>query len=363
MKLLVLKTSDIPDTEIPVIREFLRIYFPVEIEVRTVSDGPWNYQEYTPGGWGIKFEEIMALADDANFICLLHTPDRENVISFAWMTPPGTKQYSQVNAVGGYKYNYLHELAHSLHGFYGQADRTHEFLLDKSPADFGGLYSQIQLFIPKEVNLLNEFVKKWSGKRIDFDGSLGAQCVDLYRQYFKEMGIPQSPGVQYAYQLYSTALLPKFKTGIPLPGDIVIWGTGFSSSGHVAINLSATSSSMKVFEQNNPPGYPCRVWDHPYTNVLGFLRPLMEEKDNETMLIRPIGSPEISYVDPKGIRHAMTAKAWSYYHSAAEPVEVSQAQYDKFLKGTPHFYSASFGEVLRTDREIWELESAEEIIG
>ena len=33
---------------------------------------------------------------------------------------------------------------------------------------------------------LEEFVKKYNGKKVDYDNAYGAQCVDLFRQYTKE---------------------------------------------------------------------------------------------------------------------------------------------------------------------------------
>ena len=32
---------------------------------------------------------------------------------------------------------------------------------------------------------LEEFVNKYIGRKVDFDGAYGAQCVDLFRQYNK----------------------------------------------------------------------------------------------------------------------------------------------------------------------------------
>ncbi|WP_252722587.1 hypothetical protein [Treponema phagedenis] len=34
---------------------------------------------------------------------------------------------------------------------------------------------------------LDEFVKKYLGKKVDYDGHYGAQCVDLFRQYCKDV--------------------------------------------------------------------------------------------------------------------------------------------------------------------------------
>ena len=85
------------------------------------------------------------------------------------------------------------------------------------------------------------------------------------------------------------------------------------------------------------------------------------------MLIKKQNSPEVSYVDPKGIRHPLTAKAWSEYHSAARPMEVSQSEYDHYPRGTAHYYSGTFGgtedaTVEPTDLEIWQAESSDEVI-
>ena len=42
---------------------------------------------------------------------------------------------------------------------------------------------------------LEEFVNKYNGKKVDYDGVYGAQCVDLFRQYVKEcLGIKEHTG-------------------------------------------------------------------------------------------------------------------------------------------------------------------------
>lgn len=43
---------------------------------------------------------------------------------------------------------------------------------------------------------LTQFIKTYLGKKVDFDGMYGNQCVDLYRQYCKDvLNVPQSPSV------------------------------------------------------------------------------------------------------------------------------------------------------------------------
>ena len=51
---------------------------------------------------------------------------------------------------------------------------------------------------------LTEFVKKYNGKKIDYDGRYGAQCVDVFRQYCKDvLEIPHTGGVVGAAELYT----------------------------------------------------------------------------------------------------------------------------------------------------------------
>lgn len=128
---------------------------------------------------------------------------------------------------------------------------------------------------------IQEFFDKYNGKGIDFDGAFGNQCVDLYRQYAKEVAeAPQSPPVRGAADIWDTYLSKHFErvkntpTGVPQKGDIVIWnkksGGGY---GHVAIFSQGNTKSFTSFDQNWPVGSVCHFEGHYYTNVLGWLRP------------------------------------------------------------------------------------------
>jgi hypothetical protein len=130
---------------------------------------------------------------------------------------------------------------------------------------------------------LTQFVTKYNGKHIDFDGyppSNPYQCVDLYRFYCKEvLGFNQSAGVASAYQLWDKYLkdyftqVPNTPTGIPQPGDIIIWNQNYGPHGHVAIFLSGDVNKMTCFSQNDPLGQPCIKKDYTYRNIYGWLRP------------------------------------------------------------------------------------------
>jgi len=129
---------------------------------------------------------------------------------------------------------------------------------------------------------IDEFVKKYDGKFIDFDKAYGNQCFDLYRQYCQEvLQIPQSPptGNQGAVKIWDTYLtqyferIPNTPEGVPQKGDIMIWGTSYGPYGHVAIVTEATLTTFKCFSQNDPTGAACGIKLYrTYKPTLGWLR-------------------------------------------------------------------------------------------
>ena len=131
---------------------------------------------------------------------------------------------------------------------------------------------------------LDEFVKKYNGKKVDFDGRYGCQCVDLFRQYCEDvLKIPHTGGVIGASELYTKyEAMPlekkyfekiEFKGTPPIAGDVVIFKpTKKNGFGHVAIVLAADNLSMTVLEQDGyaQTGTKFAYWK--YNHVLGFLR-------------------------------------------------------------------------------------------
>jgi hypothetical protein len=125
----------------------------------------------------------------------------------------------------------------------------------------------------------DEFFAKYDGKGVDFDGYYGFQCMDLYRQFVKEvLEFPQSPSVNGAVNVWDTYLKDKFDkienspTNCPIKGDIVIWSQGVGQYGHIAICKDGDSNKFTSFDQNWPVGSLCHFQPHNYTNVLGWLR-------------------------------------------------------------------------------------------
>lgn len=129
---------------------------------------------------------------------------------------------------------------------------------------------------------LDDFIKNYEGKQIDFDGAFGSQCVDVFRQYSKEvLEIKEHTGaVTGAKDLYlnfdKMSLMQKYfeKVHTPRKGDIVIFNsTSNNIYGHVAIVIHATNKTIIVFEQN---GFDQKkgayIAIRNFDNVLGFLR-------------------------------------------------------------------------------------------
>ena len=132
------------------------------------------------------------------------------------------------------------------------------------------------------------FTTKYNGKYIDYDGKFGAQCVDLFLQYLKEViGIDPRPfqGWGTAKNIFNSFDKIKdnhFKkilntpTGVPQKGDILFWGTyplvtGWA--GHVAVFGSGDANNIISFDQNYPTNSPCHFYKHSYKGVMGWLTP------------------------------------------------------------------------------------------
>lgn len=134
---------------------------------------------------------------------------------------------------------------------------------------------------------INEFCVKYQGQKVDFDGFAGAQCVDLARQFMKDVqDIPEhtgacatSGGAKDLYLDYEKMSIEKkyfrqvnkdYKIG-----DLMVWGeTSKNKFGHVAIFLACdpTNMSVLVFEQDGFAQDGAKYNWRPLSGVLGALR-------------------------------------------------------------------------------------------
>ena len=134
-----------------------------------------------------------------------------------------------------------------------------------------------------------QYINKYLGKKLDWDGFYNGQCVDNYRFYVAEvLGFPQSPGVGGAAEIWDTAspddyyFIDNKPLAVPEYGDIIIWsrkvGGGY---GHVAIFIEGNISEFISLDQNWPRLDEVTKTKHNYLNIIGWLRPKKESDMEE----------------------------------------------------------------------------------
>lgn len=135
---------------------------------------------------------------------------------------------------------------------------------------------------------VDEFVKKYQNKSIDFDKAYGAQCVDLFNFYNREVvgapwvGTPITGGARDLYQ--NIAGIPQdhyqrvAASEPPRVGDVAVYGEPWGRAvergrtvfyGHVTIYLG----NGRVLEQNGRISQKTTISKFTRSGLLGFLRP------------------------------------------------------------------------------------------
>lgn len=126
---------------------------------------------------------------------------------------------------------------------------------------------------------LVEFKMKYMGKKPDYDGVYGAQCVDLIKLYATEViGSPPLYGDAHTYVKNPLPADYNYHRNspfyIPSPGEIAIWNTNVGDGyGHAAIVLEAKLMWFVSLDLNWPKGAAVKLVRHNYKNVVGFLNP------------------------------------------------------------------------------------------
>lgn len=131
----------------------------------------------------------------------------------------------------------------------------------------------------------HEFINKYINRKIDFDNAYGAQCVDVFRQYCKDvLNIPHTGAVEGAKDLFlnydKLPLEMKYfdKIGLsyisPRYGDVIVWGdTKSNRYGHVAIIISNIGNKkVLVFEQDGFKQDGAKLSVRTIANCIGILR-------------------------------------------------------------------------------------------
>lgn len=124
---------------------------------------------------------------------------------------------------------------------------------------------------------VDAFVAKYNGRYVDYDGYYGAQCVDLFNFYNRDVVRAKFAPVGYAAQLWNTHDTSRYTrisaSSTPRKGDVAVWKTSYPGGGgygHVAIVLSTSGTTFTALSQN--PGATRKI-TFTKSYVAGYLRP------------------------------------------------------------------------------------------
>lgn len=131
------------------------------------------------------------------------------------------------------------------HGDYSNLGSIHQYT--SRPLDKDYMYGDLARYQgKKKMKTFDEFYKKYLGKAPDDDGAYGCQCVDLFRVFCREFGVPVKPtpnnwadGYWYSREQLGYGQYFDYVTSSKdfRDGDVVIWAKGSKShpSSHIAI--------------------------------------------------------------------------------------------------------------------------------
>lgn len=135
------------------------------------------------------------------------------------------------------------------------------------------------------------FVNKYIGRAVDYDGSAGAQCVDLAKAGLKEIhgvapfSVVSAKNYFLKYKSYYE-LVEKFELiantldFVPMKGDMAVWDSS-KGGGHGHVAWCSGEGNTKYFYSYdmNWNGKAMKKVKHDYKGFLGVLRP----RDYETV--------------------------------------------------------------------------------
>jgi len=131
---------------------------------------------------------------------------------------------------------------------------------------------------------LETFISKYLNKFVEYHSYNPAaknQCTDLANQYIVEV-LGLTPIIGTNAQDFPTKRGTEFNwiintpDALPTKGDLMIFKSA-DKVGHISIFVEGNLSLFRSFDQNYPTGSPCKIVQHNYRNVLGWLTPTMPE--------------------------------------------------------------------------------------
>lgn len=138
-----------------------------------------------------------------------------------------------------------------------------------------------------------EFINTYNGKKIDYDGVSGYQCVDLAKLYMNKVleikpyaiGNAEAYWNKFELVTFLNKNFIKIKntpTFIPQKGDIVLWDKRHGKYGHIAVaDGIGTTSYFYSYDQNWGIDKRIHRVKHNYKGgFAGVLRPIAQDKIN-----------------------------------------------------------------------------------
>ena len=124
------------------------------------------------------------------------------------------------------------------------------------------------------MQLLDDFIKEWSGKKADWNGAYLGECVSLAKRWEEKLGEP----IIYGNAITELGVHDEYDvetTGDAQPGDLIIWGSKVGPYGHIAIFVSGNIyGAFTSFDENWPVGSFAHLQNHNNNGqVIGWLRP------------------------------------------------------------------------------------------
>ena len=179
--------------------------------------------------------------------------------------------------------------------------------------------------------LYSKFVEKHIGKKIDYDGCYGIQCVDLINQYMVDvLGLEVTYHPYYAKQFWterdkSSFLIKNFTFLAPTAklqkGDIGVRATG--TAGHIFIIDNKIGDKLYVYDQNNGgtgAGMTARVFELNSKYITGVLRPKNQkniDKGGDNVVKSKLKE---SPCDMFKVNAYMTADSYVYFNNTKENI-------------------------------------------
>lgn len=187
---------------------------------------------------------------------------------------------------------------------------------------------------------MDKWVKKNLGRKIDYDGVYGVQCVDLIKHFVKNVLDVEPESIGNAIEYYNKRKTSKYLTSnfkwidnsrkfVPQKGDLCVF-TSKSGYGHISIATGQGSTSyFYSYDQNYPRSKhePMTKIKHTYSSFLGVLRPKKQNKIVTPPDIKPgvyklktkrgvykgygskTGLIKVAFLTPNGKKHAVSKKS------------------------------------------------------